>query len=52
MITDSKITVKKGPLAGKEGIIKKVDRRKKRAKIVIDFLGDERMIDVGIEILE
>ncbi|NQF16931.1 antiterminator LoaP [Brevibacillus sp. HB1.3] len=52
MIIDSKITVKKGPLAGKEGIIKKVNRRKKRAKIVIDFLGDERMIDVGIEILE
>lgn len=47
----SKVTVTSGPLKGKEGIVKKIDKRKKRAKILLHFLGDNKMIDVGIECL-
>ncbi|PEW10115.1 antiterminator LoaP [Bacillus cereus] len=51
-IENSKVSVESGPLKGKEAIIKKVDKRKKRAKILLNFLGRENTIDVGIEILD
>lgn len=50
-LEDSTIKIKSGPLKGKEGIIKKIDKRKKRAKLLLNFLGDTKMIDVGIEVL-
>lgn len=49
---NSKVFVKSGPLHGMEGIIKKVDKRKNRAKIQIDFMGTQKMIDLGIEVLK
>ncbi|CAM4364560.1 antiterminator LoaP [Paenibacillus tarimensis] len=48
---DSKATIISGPLRGKEGIIKKLDKRKNRAKILLHFLEKEVLMDVGIEIL-
>ncbi len=50
-LENSTVFVKSGPLQGMEGIIKKVDKRKKRAKILLNFFGDEKKIDVGVEIL-
>lgn len=50
-VINSKVTVCDGPLKGKEGIIKKIDFRKKRARIRFEFDGNERCIDLGIEIL-
>lgn len=50
-LENSKVFVKSGPLYGMEGIIKKIDKRKKRAKILLSFMGVEKKIDVGIEIL-
>lgn len=50
-IENSKVWVQSGPLKGKEGIIKKVDKRKNRAKVQLNFLGREKTIDVGIEVL-
>jgi transcriptional antiterminator NusG len=49
---DSKITVLYGPLAGLEGRIVKVDRRKKRAKISLDLYGDSFFIDLAFEVIE
>lgn len=40
-----------GPLLGQEGRIRKIDRRKKRAKLAIEVLGQEKLIDVGFEVL-
>ncbi|SYX83888.1 antiterminator LoaP [Paenibacillus alvei] len=40
-----------GPLYGKEGIIRKIDKRKSRAKIEIMFMGESRLIEVGIKFL-
>lgn len=48
---NSKIVVKSGPLEGMEGLIKTVDQRKLRAKIEVQFMGQPKEIDVGIEIL-
>ncbi|MCY8910319.1 transcription antiterminator [Bacillus atrophaeus] len=50
-IEKSKVLVKCGPLKGNEAIIKRVDKRKNRAKILLNFLGKENTIDVGIEVL-
>ncbi|WP_430208069.1 antiterminator LoaP [Paenibacillus amylolyticus] len=49
-LVNSKAIVTSGPLKGLEGIIKKVDSRKNRAKIVLNFLGNEKIVDVGVEI--
>ncbi len=46
------VRVREGPLKGIEGLIRKINKRKQRAKISLTFLGKERLIDVGIEILE
>lgn len=50
-LENSKVFVKSGPLQGMEGIIKKVDKHKNRAKILLSFMGTEKIIDVGVEIL-
>lgn len=46
-----KVIVKSGPLMGMEGIIKKVERRKNRAKVAFTFIGSEKWIDLGVQIL-
>ncbi|MBD8496935.1 antiterminator LoaP [Paenibacillus arenosi] len=50
-IINKKVEVVSGPLKGKEGLIKKVDKRKRRAKIEVSFLNKTSLIDVGIHIL-
>ncbi|MGD6960800.1 antiterminator LoaP [Fictibacillus phosphorivorans] len=50
-ITDSEYTVTSGPLKGHEQIIKKINKRKKRAKIELNFLGTSKTVDVGIKII-
>ncbi|WP_127530244.1 antiterminator LoaP [Paenibacillus kobensis] len=49
---NSRINVVSGPLTGKEGIVKKVDKRKRRAKVSLNLFGGERTIDLGIIVLE
>jgi transcriptional antiterminator NusG len=51
-VVNSKLVVKSGPLLGMEGLIKSVDKRKKRAKIMVPFMGLEKEIDVGIEMFD
>ncbi|MFK4467834.1 antiterminator LoaP [Bacillus sp. RC252] len=50
-VENAKVTVLDGPLKGKEGIIKKIDKRKKRARIALTFMGDEKVLDIGIQML-
>jgi len=47
----SRIVVIEGPLAGLEGKIVKVDKRKGRAKIKLDIYGDSFSIDLAFEAL-
>lgn len=46
-----KIFINSGPLKGKESIIKKIDRHKRRAEIEIIYLGYIRRINVSLEIV-
>jgi transcriptional antiterminator NusG len=48
----ARIVVVDGPLAGLEGNIVKVDKRKKRAKIKLDLYDDSFAIDMGFELIE
>ncbi len=50
-IIGDKIFVTSGPLKGRESIIKKIDRHKRRAEIEMIFLGDKRRISVSLEIV-
>lgn len=50
-LINSRVIIQSGPLLGMEGIIKSVDQRKNRVKILIPFMGHEKVIDLGIEIL-
>jgi transcription termination/antitermination protein NusG len=47
----SRIEVSEGPLAGLEGRIVKVDRRKQRAKIRLDLYQESFLVDLGFELL-
>lgn len=46
-----KVVVYSGPLKGLEGIIKKIDKRKNRAKIALNLMGEIKTVDVGIEVI-
>jgi len=50
-IIGDKIIVTSGPLEGRESIIRKIDRHKRRAEIEVPFLGDIRRISVALEII-
>lgn len=47
-----KIRIIDGPLVGLEGHIQSVDTRKGRAKVSIDFLGDTRTVQLGIDFVD
>lgn len=46
---NERIVVDEGPLKGLEGSIIKMDRRKQRAKIQLDFHGSTYTLDLGFE---
>jgi transcription antitermination factor NusG/acyl carrier protein len=51
LLRNEKVAVISGPLKGLEGRIKKIDKHKKRAKLQLDFLGGEKLIDIGVEFI-
>jgi len=48
---NSRIVVVEGPLSGLEGRIVKVDKRKGRAKIMLDLYNDSFSIDLAFEVI-
>jgi len=50
-IIGDKIIVTSGPLKGRESIVKKIDRHKRRAEIEMTFLGEKRRISISLEIV-
>ena len=46
-----RIVVVDGPLKGLEGIIERFDARKNRIKVYIQFLGNEKCIDLGAHLV-
>lgn len=51
-IINDEIQVINGPLLGYTGFIKKIDKRKGRAKVLFKMGHNEHLIDLGIEILQ
>ena len=51
IIEGDKVAVVDGPLKSLEGIVKSIDKRKGRARIRVSFLGDERLVTVGVNII-
>jgi transcriptional antiterminator NusG len=49
---NDRIVVKAGPLAGLEGAITKVDKRKRRARVRLNFCSEAFAVDLGFEIIE
>jgi len=49
---NNRIKVVSGPLQGLDGLIVKVDRRKKRAKVKLDLYKNSFIIDFGFEALD
>jgi transcriptional antiterminator NusG len=49
---DERIVVLEGPLKGLEGLIVKVDIRKRRAKVRLDMCENSFLVDMGFEILD
>lgn len=49
---NDRIVVSEGPLKGLEGLIIKVDKRKHRAKVKMDFANDSILLDLAFDVLE
>ena len=52
IIQGTKIIVTQGPLMGKEGYIKKIDRHKRKARLELEMFGRVQEVVVGLEIVE
>lgn len=51
MIGD-RIYITEGPLIGCESIVKKLNRHKREAWVELDFMGDKRLINVSLQIVQ
>lgn len=49
---DEKIKIIDGPLAGLEANIEKIDARKGRANLKLEFLGETRIVQLGIDFID
>ena len=50
-VKDSKIVITDGPLVSMEGIVQHVDMRKGRVKVKLMFFGEERIVDLGVTLV-
>jgi len=49
---NDRVKIISGPLAGLEGYIQSVDKRHGRAKVSLSFLGEPRIVQLGIDIVD
>ena len=52
LMEGEEVSIISGPLTALQGKILKVDKRKGRARVLINFLGEERVIDLGVNIIQ
>lgn len=52
LIENGRVIVVDGPLLSMEGYIVSINKRKSRAKVRLDFLGEERTVELGINMLQ
>ncbi|MGI6776587.1 MAG: antiterminator LoaP [Acetivibrionales bacterium] len=51
-IDNGKVVVVDGPLLGMEGHIQSIDKRKGRAKVRINFIGQPRLVDLSVSMIQ
>lgn len=51
LVENGMVRVVDGPLLSMEGVIVNIDHRKGRAKVRLNFLGDERSVELGVNVL-
>lgn len=51
VIENSQVMVTSGPLQGWEGLIKKIDRHKRKAWLELEMFGRKQQVQVGLEIV-
>lgn len=51
-VKDDRIVVTKGPLMHYDGLVKKVDRRNHRVKVLFMFNGERHYIDISVNLIE
>lgn len=51
LMENGRVRIVDGPLCCLEGIIQQINARKGRAKVRLNFLGEERIVDLGISLL-
>lgn len=52
LVEEEKVNIINGPLIHYKGIIKKINKRKGRAKIQVDFLNKQCFVDIAVRCLE
>lgn len=51
IIEQSQIIITSGPLEGREALIKRIDRHKRKAYLEMEMFGRMQMVEVGLEIV-
>ncbi len=51
-INGDKVIIVTGPLVGKEGIIKRINRHNRCAYVELDFLGQKQIVKMALEIID
>lgn len=51
VIEQSRVRITSGPLVGMEGLIRKIDRHKRKAYLDLTLFGREQRVQVGVEIV-
>lgn len=52
LVENGKVIVVEGPLLSMEGYIVSLNKRKGRVKVRLDFLGEERTVELGVNMLQ
>jgi transcriptional antiterminator NusG len=51
-VKDGRIVITEGPLVSLEGRIMDINKRKGRAKVLLSFMGEPRMIELGVSVIQ
>ena len=52
LMEDGRVVVVDGPLVSMEGRILRINRRKGRAQVLLSFMGEPRVVELGINVLQ
>lgn len=50
-IEGSQVKILSGPLIGKEGLVRKIDRHKRKAYLEVEMFGRMQRVQVGLEVM-